>query len=200
MKKTITLLIVLVLMSSAALAQQQGIHEPGTGIEQPELREEAMGTGQGMQVQDGEYMNTAGRQMRISRQENKMFRLESGGVSADCPCNLTQEMVQNRTKLYARLSNGRNAEIKVMPDTASETALQRLRLKNCDEDCNIELKEVGSGNKTRAAYEVRSQRNSKVLGLFNARMQVQAQVDAETGELIQVNKPWWAFLATEPEE
>jgi hypothetical protein len=30
-------------------------------------------------------------------------------------------------------------------------------------------------------------------------MQVQAQVDAETGEIIQVNKPWWAFLAVEPE-
>jgi hypothetical protein len=31
-------------------------------------------------------------------------------------------------------------------------------------------------------------------------MQVQAQVDAENGEVIQTHKPWWAFLASESEE
>jgi hypothetical protein len=31
-------------------------------------------------------------------------------------------------------------------------------------------------------------------------MQVRAQVDAENGEVIRTNKPWWAFLASEPEE
>jgi hypothetical protein len=31
-------------------------------------------------------------------------------------------------------------------------------------------------------------------------MDVQAQVDAETGELLKVKKPWWAFLASEPQE
>ncbi|MEE9525809.1 MAG: hypothetical protein V3V78_04360 [Candidatus Woesearchaeota archaeon] len=200
MKKILCLLIALVLVSSVALAQAQGIHEPGTGIEQPELREAAQGTGQGLEVRDGEYVNAAGRQMRISRQENKMFKIEAGGVAADCPCNLTQEQFENRTRLYARLSNGRNAEVKVMPDIASETALQRLRLRNCDENCTIELKEVGVGNRTRAAYEIRTERNSRVLGIFRARMNVQAQVDAETGELIQVRKPWWAFLASEAEE
>ena len=201
MKKTIILLIVLVLISSVALAQgQKGIHEPGTGIESPEIKEAGQGTGQGLQVQDGEYINTAGQQIRINRQANNRFRLEAGGVAVDCPFNLSQERVQNRTRLFARLSNGRNAEVKVMPDAASETALQRLRLRNCDEDCNIELKEVAVGNQRRAAYEVQAQRNSRVFGLFRARMNVQAQVDAETGEMMQVRKPWWAFLATEPEE
>ncbi len=31
-------------------------------------------------------------------------------------------------------------------------------------------------------------------------MQVQAQFNAESGEIIIVKKPWWAFLAIEPEE
>ncbi len=209
MKKIISLLFVLVLMSSIALAQGQGIHEPGTGIENPELREAAMGTGQGLaagqrvRVQEGEFTNQQGQRMMLKRQANERIHFEAGGVSAECPIcgqNMTEERFQNRTRLYARLSNGRNAEIKVMPDTASETALQRLRLRNCDENCTIELKEVGAGNMTRAAYEVRAQRNSKVFGLFRARMNVQAQVDAETGEMLQVKKPWWAFLATEAEE
>jgi len=49
------------------------------------------------------------------------------------------------------------------------------------------------------AYEVKTQRRSKFLGLFGVRMNVEAQVDAESGEVIRVKKPWWAFLASEPE-
>lgn len=83
-----------------------------------------------------------------------------------------------------------------------ERALERLRLKVCSEEqeCTIELKEVGSGEQAKIAYELKTQRQSKVLGLFKAQMQVQAQVDAENGEVIKVKKPWWAFLASEPSE
>ena len=31
-------------------------------------------------------------------------------------------------------------------------------------------------------------------------MHVQAQIDAETGELIRAKKAWWAFLASEDDE
>jgi len=105
---------------------------------------------------------------------------------------------RNRTKLKVKLSNGQNFEIKVMPDVASEKALARLRLKKCSEEnnCTIELKEVGQG----AGYELQAERHFRILGMFKARGQVKAQVNAETGEIIQVKKPWWTFLATEPEE
>ncbi|MBW2966421.1 hypothetical protein KY342_04935 [Candidatus Woesearchaeota archaeon] len=207
MKKIMSLLVVMVLFCSVALAQR-GIHEPGTGIENSELREAARGTGQGLaagqrvRVQEGTFTNKYGQRMMLNRQANNRIHFEVGGVSVECPIcgqNVTEERFQNRTRLYANLRSGRDAEIKVMPDTASETALQRLRLRNCDENCTIELREVGAGNRTMAAYEVRAQRNSRVFGLFRARMNVQAQVDAETGEMIQVRKPWWAFLATEAE-
>ena len=153
-------------------------------------------------VQSGEYVNEQGQQMQIQEQANNQIRLEVGGVSADCDCNMTQEKIQNKTKLYVGLSNGEHAEIKVMPDTASETALNRLRLKVCSEEnnCSIELKEVGLGEETKLAYELKTKRNARIFGLFRVRMEVQAQVDAETGEIVRVRKPWWAFLASEPEE
>ena len=89
-----------------------------------------------------------------------------------------------------------------MPDTASERAIERLQLKVCSEEagCQIELKEVGEGNEARLAYEVKAQKTSRGFGLFKKDMQVEAQVDAESGEVIQSNKPWWAFLASESEE
>ena len=97
------------------------------------------------------------------------------------------------------LSSGRKAEIKVMPITASERALERLRLKVCSEEnnCTIQLKEVGSGNETRLAYGVRAEKRYKVLGLFRAKRQVESEIDAETGEVIRTRGPWWAFLATD---
>jgi hypothetical protein len=122
---------------------------------------------------------------------------------ANTSLELEQEQTeQNKTKLRVKLSNGRNAEVKIMPDVASERALERLRLKVCSEanNCSIELKEVGQGNQTRAAYEIQAERHAKLLAMFRLKMQVKTQIDAETGEVISVKKPWWAFLATEPEE
>lgn len=154
------------------------------------------------QIQAGSYNLTNGQKLEIKTNAQNRLQLHIGNYNVDCDCNLTQEQVQNKTQLKVALSNGRNAEIKVMPTTASETALHQLRLKNCNEstNCSLELKEVGQGNQTKLAYELNTQKQSKVLGLFKARMQVQAQIDAENGEIIQTNKPWWAFLASEDNE
>ena len=163
---------------------------------------DSAGEGQKIQLQVGEHIGVDGQHMTIRQESSNQIRLEVGERSATSSMKINQEMVNGQTKLSAQLSNGRNVEIKVMPDAASDVALQGLRLKTCSEEkgCSIELKEVGAGEKANLAYEVRTQGQSKVLGLFGANMQVQAQVDAETGKLLEVNKPWWAFLATEPVE
>ncbi len=194
-------MVSLVATSVIAAGAQTGIHEPGTGIENPERREAEQGTGQGLQqtLELGDYFNQAGDQMQVRAGEDNGITLRVRDSEAQSLMNITQERVQDRTKLMVHLSNGMNSEIKVMPNTASETALARLGAKCEDRNCTIELKEVGSGEQTRAAYEIKTQKQAKVLGLFQARMQVQAQVDAENGEVIQVKKPWWEFLATESE-
>jgi len=149
-------------------------------------------------VQAGEtYMTQEGETVQVQGEDNKI-RLRVKDTEAHTDLNVTSE----GQKLKVKLSNGRNAEIKIMPNTASETALEKLRLKVCTEErnCTIELKEVGQGNETRLAYEVQAERHARILGLFQTKMQVRAQVDAENGEIIKIGKPWWAFLATEPEE
>lgn len=179
--------------------------------EQEEEDEDDNETGQGNQglgqiirgrVKAGVYTSPTGEQIRVRELAQNRFLLQVNNVSADCGLNLTQEQVQNKTKLKVKLSNGRNAEVKVMPDRASEKALERLRLKACsaENNCSIELKEVGKGEQAKLAYELQAERHAKLLGMFRAKMQVKAQVDAETGEIIRVKKPWWAFLATESEE
>jgi len=209
MNKTILLIFACIMAASLVLAAgtQSGTGNSGvtgsgqevqTNTEQ-QTQNQGSGTQIQNQVQSGTYSNQVGEQMQIQAGEGNEIKLQSGNVEAKTSMNMTQERVQNMTQLKVQLSNGRNAEIKIMPDTASETALARLRMKVCNEtnNCTIQLKEIGQGNQTKAVYEMKVQKQSKVLGLFKAKMQVQAQVDAENGEVIQSKKPWWAFLATE---
>lgn len=152
-----------------------------------------------VKVQSGNYISSNGEQMQIQTENG--FKLNVGGIEASSSLEIIQEQdqIQNRTKLKTQLSNGENAEIKVMPNTASDRAIERLQLKNCNSEnnCSVQLKEVGTGEQVRAAYEVKAEKEAKILALFRTRMEVMAQIDAETGEIIQAKKPWWAFLAAE---
>ncbi len=128
---------------------------------------------------------------RTQERENNRLRLNCSD------CNYTGE--GNKTKLQIKLKDGRNFEIKIMPETASENALQRLRIKNCNEsnNCTIQLKEVGQGNETRVNYELKAKKTYKVLGLFKNSEEVSSEVDSETGEVVSSKRPWWSFLASE---
>lgn len=238
----ISLFLIGIAFAAGTGDSQQGVHEPGTGIENPEIKETGQGTGQDLEngtdtttqnkgndsqikteqqtqtnnpetgeqirtqeqtqtqtkAQSGSYTTEGGKQLQIQEQSGDMLQLKTGTASAQTKMQMTQEQTQTGTKLQVKLSNGQSSEVKIMPDAASVKAIERLQLKNCvsEEGCSIELKEVGQGEQIRAAYEIKTQKETKVFGLFKAKMQVQAQIDAENGEVIKASKPWWSFLAT----
>ncbi len=227
MKKVVFLLVFAVLMFSLVLlvsvvAQQgqgqqvqagESDNESGdTGVQQNQEQSSQTSTevrGRLTKGNEEEIKTEQGERVMLKLKENNRIQIRVGNNSAECSCNLTEEKIQNRTRLNVRLSNGLNSEIKIMPDVASETALERLRLKVCssENNCSIELKEVAveryENNKyyqARVAYEVRAEKQSKIFGLFNKKMHVQAQVDAANGEVVALKKSWWAFLASEQEE
>jgi len=214
MKKLFIVLILTMLLISVTLVvaesnqgnQKQEVNE-GKGIQnqgQEKGQKENQGLGQIIRnrVKAGIYTSETGEQIRVYEMSKNRLRLKVNNVSVDCECNITEEKIQNRTRLKVRLSNGRNAEIKIMHNTGSEKALERLRLKVCssENNCTIELKEVGKKNKTKLAYEVQAEKHVRILWIFRKRMKAKAEIDAETGEVISIKKPWWAFLALEPEE
>jgi hypothetical protein len=173
-------------------------------VGQSDINAQKSGSGeiQKIKLQSGEHIAEGGQHVMIKQEANSQLRLEVGGKSAVSSISIDQESVDGKTKFHAQLSNGKNAEIKIMPDAASEHALEKLRLRVCSEEngCSIELKEIGEGEGLRAAYEVQVERHSRILGIFAKKMQVRAQIDAENGEVVNVDKPWWAFLAMEPAE
>lgn len=85
------------------------------------------------------------------------------------------------------LSNGRLAEIKIMPSTVSDKAIEVLNNKNI----TLILKEVGN----KLLYEAEDIKEIKLLFLFNVREKTIFNVDAESGEIF-IKKPWWSFLVT----
>lgn len=116
-------------------------------------------------------------------------------------------LIKNESGLFAEI-NGQEIKIKQLPDEASEKALKRLRMRQCNEtnNCSLELKELRQEIKDKRTelrklvYELQAERHARLLGLFRIKMQVKAQIDAETGEIMKIKKPWWAFLASEPQE
>ena len=126
-----------------------------------------------------------------------------GKMNAKTGLNLSIEDIENGTVgqiLRAYLSNGRYADIKIIPDTASEIALKRLRAKCIDRNCSLELKEVGKGNETRLKYELETEKDSNIFFIIKRKMKVIAEIDPETGEVLSIKKPWWAFMAKEKHE
>ena len=149
-------------------------------------------------VKSVNFTTGSGKSLQLQEKSANNYQLKAGNSIAETRL----ELVQNKSQLRVKLSNGKNAELKILPDVASKTAMTQLKMKVCsaEQNCTIELKEVGSGNTSKVAYEVQAQKQAKILGLFKTKMQVQAQIDAETGEVINFKKPWWAFLASESQE
>jgi hypothetical protein len=115
------------------------------------------------------------------------FRIGSGSVKVET----TEKVSVTNSKLYVETSAG-NKEIKIMPETASEKAIERLGELNF----TIELKEVGKGEEVKVVYEAKAKKQGRFLGLFKVKGEVSTDIDSETGEIISTKKPWWSFLAS----
>ena len=154
------------------------------------------------QLKAGNYEAAYGNQIKVQEKANNRLGLDVGGSEAETALEINSNVVDGNDVLSTKLSNGKNAEIKIMPNVASARALDSLGLKNCvsEDGCSIELKEVGNGEEARLAYQVKTKKESKLFGLFRTRMNVQSEIDAETGDVIRTRKPWWSFLASEAEE
>lgn len=149
------------------------------------------------------WLEVGGKSIRVREMSEEKKEIIAGKINAKTGLNLTAEDIGEGKigqVLRAFLSNGRYAIVKVMPDRAAAVALQRLRAKCEERNCSVELKEFKIKNKTIAGYEVETEKDSKLFLIFKKKIKVRAVVDAETGEIISIKKPWWAFLVKEKHE
>lgn len=154
-------------------------------------------------IENNGWFEVEGESIKIKEMSEERKEIIAGKINAKTGLNLSAEDIDNGTVgqiLRAYLSNGRYAIVKIMPDRAASKAVERLKAKCVERNCSVELKEFKIGNKTVAGYEVETEKDSKLFLIFNKKIKVKAVVDAETGDVINVKKPWWAFLVKEKDE
>lgn len=116
-------------------------------------------------------------------------------VEVEDDIEIEDKVVDGKTKFRARLSNGNFSNIEFMPNHIREMILKRLRLRN-QTNMTIRLQEKVHKNIPRVVYNVQTNENGRFLGIFKIAIRVNAEVDPETGEVLEIKRPWWAFLVT----
>jgi hypothetical protein len=119
--------------------------------------------------------------------------IQSRGMNASA--NVT--IYKQYGKVYASSDNSSTA-VNFLPDEASERAAERLKIMN--ENLSIQLRERVHKNIPQVVYNIEANKSGKFLGIFRTSMKVGAEVDPSTGEVLDVNKPWWSFLVAEQNE
>lgn len=119
----------------------------------------------------------------------------ANSVKAGSQLNLTVREEGNLSKIGVYLSDGRFTEVKYLPDQASAVALKAVNKGLSGLESFIELKEITVNNKERVVYEIDASKEIKILGIFESDLKVKAYVDAENGEIVKLEKPWWTALA-----
>lgn len=104
--------------------------------------------------------------------------VEAGGVKV-----FTKESLKIEE---AKMFLGQN-EVAVAPDLAVGRVVEKEKLV-VD---SSELKTVNN----KPVYRVNGSVKAKILKIFSVSMKVTADVDAETGDLKKISRPWWSFLA-----
>ncbi len=198
------------------IAENEGyktaIIQPGKDIIIKDEKREIMVPKEGFKtVVSIEYGEEKPKEVTITSNQDKTAISVGGATGRDCEeylkecnsgnnvlcekwnTNCQEKNITAETKEEIKIKDNKiyinDKEIKIMPDTASENAIETLQLKK---DVVIELKDTG-----KPFYEVTGTKEAKILALFKTEMQVKTEVDAETGKLANTEKPWWSFLAKE---
>jgi len=132
----------------------------------------------------------------ISLKGKNNFEFEENGQIHEIVASLDVKSLKvgEVDSLVAILSNGQTQEIKILPTQAAETAKEKLRIAKGVE--NIIIEEENHKNAPRAVYHFNSEKTGKMLGLWKIKARYEASIDAETGEILSKNTPWWSFLLT----
>ncbi len=139
---------------------------------------------------DGQEYNITLRNRFMAGGNESEQEIEFHGYNVSSRLNVRVENQGNESRLRVNLSNGEQKDIKVLPDVASQRAIQVFQNRNI----TVVLKQVGNGTNASVVYDAMTNKTVSILGLFRARAQINAQIDSETGQVISINKPWWYFL------
>lgn len=100
-------------------------------------------------------------------------------------------LYKSEGKLYGVFKDNETKQVRVLPDQIKERIRERLQRQLENE--NITLSEDGE-------YEYQAEKKARLFFIFPVRVAVQAEINAETGEVVRLRTRWWDFLAKDEGE
>lgn len=207
MIKSMVLLVCLVMMSSLVFAAGQGVHEPGTGIEDPELKDANQGTGQGQdvattsqtmnkgdsqQLQNKEEVKTQLNELKQSMQQ-KQQQLNSESEGAGSGEKVQQMMMnQNQVRVAAQtlsqmkeMLGNKGEQISTIAKEFDNSVQSTIKSEEKIQTRSVFSRFFAGGDK-KAAEEIESQvtKNQKRIKELK-QLKEQADCDEEVKEMMQ---------------
>jgi hypothetical protein len=116
----------------------------------------------------------------IEKVSENTVSIKTGNVSAIT----TQKITIEGDKLYMETSAGKK-QIMVLPGEAVSKATE----------IGTVIKTVLIEENGKPIYSIRGTKEARILFIIPVSMEIETNVDAESGEVISVNKPWWSLFA-----
>ncbi len=151
------------------------------------LNNETVTNGSGIMAQTKMTIMNQGAAVNLTiKVQNGTMNMTQEGVNVMVR---NMEMIMENNSMYLNISN-KAIEISVVP-------LQAMAAAKIQNQTRTSAELIVEGETPK--YQIREQKNVKVLGLFQARMDVDSKINALNGILESQSKPWWSFLAIESE-
>lgn len=90
-------------------------------------------------------------------------------------------------------SQGERHRVRVTPERLRTLMIERLKANNITE---FSIEEIEHENIPKVVFKANSEHPGRFLGVFKLSVKAETQVDPETGEIVDVNTPWWVFLVS----
>lgn len=194
MKKFIAFFAALILVSAFVLAQEQkGIHEPGTGLEDSEIKEARQGTGQENAVQTEEQQQNMGEEQQLQERQQVMAE-ENSEEGAEPKLIMAQEKKREFKGLENALTNVKNEKAREVLQRNLERFEEKVqeRLQRME---NIEVEEV---DEETGALKLKAEEPVRWFGLIKGKATKRFEIDSE-GK-VNERAPWYSFLYAEAKE
>jgi len=99
----------------------------------------------------------------------------------------SEKLIVQNSKLYMEINKEKKSEIKVLPEEASSKAVEATGAEQTNE---MELKQ----EQEKPVYSVRVTKRVRLFSFIPLAMNIETKVDAETGDVFSIKKPWWSFF------
>ena len=186
MKRLLAIIVALFLVSSFVLAEgPKGIHEPGTGLEDPEIKEDMQGTGQGKNLETQEQQENKGEEQQLREQQ----QVQEGEPTAE-PI-MAQKQEREYKGLENALTNVKNERAKEVLQRNIERFQEKMqrRLQKME---NLEVEEV---DEETGAVKLKAEEPVKWFGIIKGKATKRFEVD-HNGK-VNERAPWYSFLYSE---